>query len=147
LRSCSARQAYQRVYVAAVKPESVAELLLLNATFPRSVRFCVEEIDRSLRVISGVKRGHFTNPAEKLTGQLLSELRFSEIEDIYAHGLHDAIDRIQLHLNAIGDAIFRTYIDPGLVTEAILQTPANRGTQIQGQSQENGASSQWQRQG
>lgn len=148
LRSCSARQAYQRVYVAAVKPESVSELLLLNATFPRSVRFCVEEIDRSLRVISGVQRGHFTNPAEKLTGQLLSELCFSEIEDIYARGLHEAVDRIQLQLNRIGDAIFRTYIDPALVTEAIVQTSSSLAgqTQSQSQRQESGAQEQWQRQ-
>jgi uncharacterized alpha-E superfamily protein len=144
LRSCGARQAYQRVYVAAVRPEAVAELLLLNATFPRSVRFCVEEIDRSLRVISGVKRGHFTNAAEKLTGQLLSELCFSEIGDIYARGLHDAVDRIQLQLNDVGEAIFRTYIDPALVTETIVQTSSNLSGASQSQRQTHGLQEQWQ---
>lgn len=146
LRSCSARQAYQRAYVAAVKPELVTELLLLSATFPRSVRYCVEEIDRSLRVISGVKRGHFTNPAEKFTGQLLSELCFSEIEDIYAHGLHDAIDHIQLQLNDIGEAIFRTYIDPPLVGEAIVASSINQTGASQEQRQQNGTQKQWQSQ-
>ncbi len=139
LRSCSARQAYQKVYVANVKAESVTELLLLNASFPRSVRYCIGEIDRSLRVISGVKQLHFTNAAEKLTGQLLSELCFSEIEDIYQRGLHGAIDRIQLQLNQIGDAIFRTYIDPGLVTESIVPSTIHPS----GSSQSQG---QWQRQ-
>jgi uncharacterized alpha-E superfamily protein len=146
LRSCSARQAYQRVYVAAVRPESVTELLLLNATFPRSVRFCVAEIDRSLRVISGVKRLHFTNAAEKLTGQLLSELCFSDIEDIYAHGLHEAIDRIQLHLNCIGDAIFRTYIDPAPADQATVRASANPEGQNRNQLREDGMAAPWQSQ-
>lgn len=146
LRSCSARQAYQRVYVAAVKPQAVAELLLLNAVFPRSVRFCVGEIDRSLRVISGVKRGHFSNLAEKLVGQLLAELCFSEIEDVYAHGLHEAVDRIQLQLNQIGEAIFQTYIDPGLVTEEIVQHLTNDRRQTQSQSQSQSAGKQEQSQ-
>ncbi len=42
LRSCSAFEAYCQRYTADVRPERVAEFLLLNADFPRSVRFAVD---------------------------------------------------------------------------------------------------------
>ena len=157
LRSCSARQAYQRVYVAAVKPQCVADLLLLNEVFPRSVRFCVERIDRSLRLISGVKEDHFSNAAEKLTGRLVAELRFSEIEDFYERGLHDAVDDIQVQLNRIDGAVFQTYIFPARVTEpplsgaaaTVVENNAPRAlaqshSQSQSQSQSQNSAEVWQ---
>ena len=39
LRSCSALEAYCRCYTADLRPERIAEFLLLNPEFPRSVRF------------------------------------------------------------------------------------------------------------
>ena len=51
-----------------------AEFLLLTDDFPRSVRFCVREINAALRRISGVAEGNFRNDAEKLAGRLLAEL-------------------------------------------------------------------------
>ena len=48
LRSCSAREAYYRQYTADVRSERVAEFLLLNAEFPRSVRFAAERVESAL---------------------------------------------------------------------------------------------------
>jgi uncharacterized alpha-E superfamily protein len=63
----------------------------------------------------------FTNEAEKLSGRLLAELQFSTVEDIFAPGLHDYLDQVQIKLNAIGDSLFQAYIflpyldqDPGV---------------------------------
>ena len=39
LRSCSALEAYCRCYTADLRPDRIAEFLLLNQEFPRSVRF------------------------------------------------------------------------------------------------------------
>lgn len=114
LRSCNARQTYQRLYAGIVEPQRVAELLLLNPAFPRSVLFCVLHVDQSLRRISGVPSGQFTNPAEKLSGRLSSELSFSSVEDICGQGLHAAVDDLQSKLNQIGEAILETYIHPNV---------------------------------
>jgi uncharacterized alpha-E superfamily protein len=110
LRSCSARQVYQRIYHAEVEPLKVAELLLLSESFPRSVRFCVQNMDQSLRRLSGVAPGHFSNRAEKISGRLLADLSFSAIEDFSVIGLHKAMDDLQIKLNQIGDAIYSSYI-------------------------------------
>ncbi len=110
LRSCSAWDAYKDIHGGDVTPVKVAEFLLLSDSFPRSVRFCVEELDRSLHDISGIPSRRFSNDAEKLSGRLLAELEFGTIEEIFAHGLHDYIDLLQIKLGNIGASLFNAYI-------------------------------------
>jgi len=112
LRSCNARQIYLRLYASTVDPKRAAELLALNSVFPRSILFCLLRIDKSLRRISGVPSGQFTNTAEKLSGRLLSDLSFSTIDDLWNRGLHKAMDQLQSQLNDIGAEILETYIHP-----------------------------------
>ncbi len=110
LRSCSAWDAYKAQHGAEVQPALVAEFLLLSEDFPRSVRFCVQQLNFSLRQISGVAAGRFSNDAEKLSGRLLAELQFGTAEEILEFGLHRYIDLVQEKLNAVGNALFQAYI-------------------------------------
>src|ERR1044071_1930109 len=110
LRSCSAWDAYKTIHGAEVSPRFVAEFLLLSEDFPRSVRFCVSELNHALRRISGVAEGKFCNEAEKLAGRLVAELQFNTIPEIFDAGLHDYLDLLQLKLNNIGGALFNAYI-------------------------------------
>lgn len=110
LRSCSGWDVFKSTYGAEVHPRNAAEMLILNDNFPRSIRFCVEHLNEALRRISGVSERRFSNDAEKLCGRLAAELQFSTIEEIFDVGLHDYLDRLQLKLNNIGDALFTVYI-------------------------------------
>ncbi|HTZ19870.1 MAG TPA: alpha-E domain-containing protein [Opitutaceae bacterium] len=110
LRSCSAWDAYKVLHGAEVQPALVAEFLLLSEGFPRSTRFCVQQVNLALRGISGGAENRFCNDAEKLCGRLLAELQFSTAADIFDCGLHPYIDQLQVKLNAIGEALFQTYI-------------------------------------
>ncbi len=110
LRSCSAWDAYKTIHGAEVNPVFVAEFLLLNEDFPRSVRFCISELNNALRKISGVADGRFCNDAEKLAGRLVAEMQFSTIDEIFAAGLHLYLDQLQAKLNDIGGALFNAYI-------------------------------------
>jgi len=110
LRSCSAWDAYKAAYGAEVRPEWVAEILLFNDEFPRSVRFCVEKLDDALRRISGVGPRRFSNDSEKLSGRLLAELAYGSTEEVIAIGIHDYVDQQQVKLNNIGAALFNAYI-------------------------------------
>jgi uncharacterized alpha-E superfamily protein len=116
LRSCSAWDAYKTICGPDVHPRTIAEFLLLDDTFPRSLRFCVSELNRALRRISGVAEGHFCNNAEKLTGRFLAELQFSTIDEIFEQGIHDYLDKAQLKLNDIGNALFHAYISQSFDT-------------------------------
>ena len=52
LRSCSALEAYCRCYTADLRPERIAEFLLLNPEFPRSVRFAAARVESAIRAIA-----------------------------------------------------------------------------------------------
>jgi uncharacterized alpha-E superfamily protein len=110
LRSCSAHAAYRRVYVADIRPAKVVEFLVLNDKFPRSIRFCVGQLDQALRRVNGTEGERFTNLAEKLSGRIDAELNYSSVEDIVAPGLHKTMDSIQRKLNELGAAICATYM-------------------------------------
>jgi uncharacterized alpha-E superfamily protein len=110
LRSCSAWDAYKSIHGAEVSPKLVAEFLILNEDFPRSIRFCVSQLNKALRHISGVPDGRFVNEAEKLSGRLVAQLQFTTIEEIAEFGLHGYLDEIQIKLNAVGEALFNAYI-------------------------------------
>jgi uncharacterized alpha-E superfamily protein len=110
LRSCSAWDAYKALHGAEVQPRLIAEFLLLSEDFPRSARFCLEQLNSALRRISGVAEGRFCNDAEKLCGRLLAELQFSSADDIFRPDLHTYVDQFQGKLNAIDAALFQAYI-------------------------------------
>ncbi len=110
LHSCSAWDAYKTLHGAEVHPRGVVEFLLFNDDFPRSVRFCVGQLNHALRRISGVADGRFCNDAEKLAGRLVAELQFSTVDEIFDQGLHPYLDQLQSRLNDIGAALFDAYI-------------------------------------
>lgn len=106
LRSCSAWDAYRTLRGMDVQPFGVVEFLLFNDDFPRSVRFCVNQLNNALRHISDVPEGRFCNNAEKLAGRLAAELQFSTVDEIFDQGLHLYLDQLQTRLNDVGAALF-----------------------------------------
>jgi uncharacterized alpha-E superfamily protein len=54
LKSCSALEAYRKVYHARVTPDHILNFLLLDRSFPRSVLFCVSSAQDALWRISGL---------------------------------------------------------------------------------------------
>jgi uncharacterized alpha-E superfamily protein len=137
LRSCSSHDAYRKFYVAQVEPDKVVEFLILNEFFPRSIRFCAAELNSALRRISGCKDEHFTNLAEKLAGRLVAELNYSALEDIKTIGMHKYMDELQIKLNAIGEAIYQTYLffPPLSTPEPEPEEPKAAPSQTQTQKQ------------
>src|SRR5436190_15919812 len=109
LKSCSALEAYRKVYVDQVAPWRVAEFIITQPTFPRSVRFCVDYFDAALHHISGSSETKYANEAERLSGRLRSELDYATIGDIFKFGLHEYLEQIQERLVEINVAIQATY--------------------------------------
>lgn len=110
LRSCSAFEAYHRIFMANVTPEKVTEFLILSESFPRAIRFCVRAIDAELHRLSGTPPGHFSNEAERVSGKLYYDLTYERPQDILSQGLHQFLDGIQIRLNELGTAVNQTYI-------------------------------------
>ena len=109
LKSVGAYEAYRRTYLSRVEPERVAELLILHADHPRSIRFSITEMQAGLRAISGTGPGAYANEAERLTGKLLETLRYHRIEEIFHRGLHEYLTDVQHTCREIGAQIARSY--------------------------------------
>jgi uncharacterized alpha-E superfamily protein len=120
LRSCGAQGAY-RATQQDINARGVVDFLVFSKSFPRSVRFCIENADISLHRIAGTLRGTFSNEAERETGRLLADLNYGSTDDAFATGLHFYLDSLQERFNRIGEAIFETFV---LMPERIQVCPS-----------------------
>src|ERR1700744_10891 len=53
LRSCTAFEAYCKVYTADLTPEKILEFLLLDSDFPHSLRFSIDSLQQALDSVQG----------------------------------------------------------------------------------------------
>jgi uncharacterized alpha-E superfamily protein len=109
LRSCSALEAYRKVYCGQVAPWKVAEFIITHSAFPRSIRFSVDCFDAALHHISGSADTKYANEAERLSGRLRSDLAYITIGDIFKFGLHEYLERVQDRLAEISRALHSIY--------------------------------------
>ncbi len=108
LKSASALEMYRKRWNR-IDSRQVADFLILNREFPRAIHYCLVHAERSLHAISGSQVWGFSNSAEKLLGQLRSELDYAHIDDIIRTGLHEFLDGLQSRLNQVGSGIDETY--------------------------------------
>lgn len=108
LRSASAFEMYRQQY-GRISPRGIVEFLLLDAGFPRAIRFCLNQARKSMHALSGVSMDRYSNPAEKLLGQLCSELTYVGVSEILKSGLHEYLDGLQTKMNQVSQGIFDTY--------------------------------------
>jgi uncharacterized alpha-E superfamily protein len=101
LRSASGYHAFRRVYSSRLTPALVAEFLLFNPSFPRSLFLCVREVENAFSELQSryaLRQGNAV--AEHLDG-LRAILGAVSIEEVLRGGLHEFLDLLQLRLIAI----------------------------------------------
>ncbi len=95
LRACSGFEAFMKRSAGKVTPTTVAEFLILEPAFPRSIRFCVHHASRRLASIR--------SPEELVLPKLESQGRLRRLEDFIAQqprwreggeGLHQLLTHI-----------------------------------------------------
>lgn len=109
LSSCGAMGAFRGTALE-INSRTVMEFLLFSPDFPRSVRYCIDQLDITLHRISGTPRGTYTTGAERECGKMLCALNFGSPLDIEEKGLHHFLDDIQATLNTIAKEIFEAYV-------------------------------------
>jgi uncharacterized alpha-E superfamily protein len=109
LRSCTAFEAYCKVYTADLRPERVAEFLLLNNEFPHSVRFAADRMQHSLECINEAAASKRSPRVAKIAGRLSAGLMFTPLEEVVA-GLAEFFADIQQQCTRIHAAIHEVYI-------------------------------------
>jgi uncharacterized alpha-E superfamily protein len=108
LRSVSGFEVYRKVYRDVIRPERVAELLILRLDMPRSLLGCLNEVMSNLAMVS-------SDPASETrrrAGKLRADLQYARIDEILATGLHAFLTQFLDRVNEIGAHISREFLVP-----------------------------------
>jgi len=108
LRSVSGFEVYRKVYRDVIKPERVAELLILRSDMPRSLHASLNEVVSNLRLVDSDPYSETLRHA----GKLRADLQFSRIDEILATGLHAFLTQFLDRVNTLGGRISRDFLVP-----------------------------------
>jgi uncharacterized alpha-E superfamily protein len=108
LHALSALRAYHHVYRGEYSPTRIADFLLLNAAFPKSVAFCydqiVDHLDRLARAYGQQHACHITAEAA------LARLAGTAIEDVIQDGLHQFVNDLIAVTAKLSEEISAAYL-------------------------------------
>jgi uncharacterized alpha-E superfamily protein len=109
LEMCCASEPFAKAQRLSSDPNEALAFLLLHRSFPRSIRFCVHELDRALHRISETAMGAYSNEAERVAGRLQAMLDFVQLGEILDEGTSRFAGRVSERVDAIGGAIQSSY--------------------------------------
>jgi uncharacterized alpha-E superfamily protein len=117
LKSCTAFEAYCKVYTADLISAHVAEFLLLNVEFPHSLHFSVNMMRNSLAQIGQITKSRRNQQLNRKAGRLQSLLQFSQIDELTHAGLPDFLQDVKKQCLDIHDSLYQVYISFPVVEE------------------------------
>jgi uncharacterized alpha-E superfamily protein len=108
LRSVSGFEIYRKVYRNVIRPEKVAELLILRPDMPRSLAACLNEVVLNLKDVANEQ----SDETLRRAGRLRSDLQYGRIDEILATGLHAYLTEFLNRVNDLGVGISRDFLVP-----------------------------------
>jgi uncharacterized alpha-E superfamily protein len=111
LRSVSAFEAYRKVYRDVITPLRLAELLILRDDLPRSLRFCLRQVFDTLGRVQNEQSGETV----RLAGQILAQLQYGRISDIFSSGLHEYLTEFLDTMEDLSTHIQRSFFAASVV--------------------------------
>jgi uncharacterized alpha-E superfamily protein len=108
LRSVSGFEIYRKVYRDVIKPERVADLLILRPDMPRSLHASMNEVVHNLGMVANDQSAETLRRA----GKLRADLQYGSIDEILATGLHAFLTQFLDRVNELGRRISRDFLVP-----------------------------------
>lgn len=145
LKSCSALEAFRKVYLSKIDPDNILSFLILDRSFPRSIAFSICAAQESLWRISGSSSHRYANNVDRLIGKMEAEMSYTTVEEILQQGVHPFLEEIEQGLAKIGEQLHLLYfayhtpkIEPANISEALPFTglDGRRANWSQSQSQQ-----------
>lgn len=108
LRSVSGFEVYRKVYRNVIRPEKVAELLILRPDMPRSLAACVGEVVSNLSHVANEQSAE----TRRRAGRLQADLQYARIDEILSTGLHAYLTQFLDRIGDLGRGISRDFLVP-----------------------------------
>jgi uncharacterized alpha-E superfamily protein len=111
LMSCSGYEPFhKKTRPAALDPgAAVAEFLIFDELFPRSIRRCLWECEAAAAAAAGNPVGREPTEADRQIAGLLGWLDQRTIADVIREGLHESLTHVVDSVHEIGEAIHRAF--------------------------------------
>jgi uncharacterized alpha-E superfamily protein len=107
LRATSALRAYHHVYKGDYTPWGIADFLILNDTFPRSVAYCYRTIKRFLDDLAELY-GEGSSP-QGVASEMVERLDQIGIEELFQNGLHEFVSDAITTTRRLSSEISKAY--------------------------------------
>ncbi len=108
LSSVSGLETYRKIYRDVIKPERVADMLILHGDVPRSLANCMQELVVNLAHVTSNPKSE----SARLAGRLRADLQYGRISDILATGLHAWLTQFLDRVNGLGLRISKEFLLP-----------------------------------
>ena len=108
MRSMSGFEIYRKVYRNVIRPEKVAELLILRPDMPRSLAACLNEVVANLELVANQQ----SDDTLRRAGRLRADLQFGRIDEILMTGLHAYLTQFLDRVSDVGAGIGRDFLVP-----------------------------------
>ena len=108
LRSVSGFEVYRKAYRNVIRPEKVAELLILRPDMPRSLAACMHEVVANLKMVANEQ----SSDTLRCAGRLQADLQYGRIDEILATGLHAYLTQFLERVGTLGVGISRDFLVP-----------------------------------
>jgi uncharacterized alpha-E superfamily protein len=119
LRSCTAFEAYCKAYTADLRPDRIAEFLMLHPSFPHSIRFSADALETAMKQIGAEVSSRRSARVERIAGRMQATLAFGQIDEIMIAGLQAYLETVLRQCSQAHGALYQTYI--AYPIEAALQ--------------------------
>jgi len=106
LKSANAFEMYRK-HSHSINYKDVANFLIFDPVFPRSMTYCVRTAAKSLSTL--LKELGVEVPAKAEMEKLQKTLATTSIDDVLTNGLHEFIDIFQFNLNVVDQTVYRSF--------------------------------------
>lgn len=109
LLSISGYELYLKSYRSGFEGRNVAEQILFNNQFPRSVLYSVNQLHRYFERLKSERNLEGYNHLSFLIGKLKSQVQYSRTDDVLSLGLHAYLKDVRSGLYEVGNALNQHY--------------------------------------
>jgi uncharacterized alpha-E superfamily protein len=107
LRSLAGERAYRWLNAGTIDSRGIAEFLILDGRFPRSLAFCFDKLTSNMKHL--VREYRQDSQAHGMLRDFEARLASLDIQQIFEYGLHEFIQDVIGEIRRLSNAIARDY--------------------------------------
>jgi uncharacterized alpha-E superfamily protein len=111
LMSASGYELYVKTYREGMNGRHVAEMMVLNTDFPRSILYSVVQLTRNFEKVRSDRNLESYKQIEFLIGQLRSTIRYTDVNNLTPDGLKSLLQNTRSNLIQIGSSLNTYYFN------------------------------------